>query len=166
MQRMAINVRRAVAEAAQRFSLQWSFRVCRGNVCRTLLAECVTADLLLVGRESNMPVSSPARTGGSVIVIGEAPGENRAKETAQRLARLYSAPLVTLVTADRRTDQTLSSGQVQSCPTETEALIRTIRQWEPQLVLIEASHSLLSETLLTLLVSRLPCPIALAHDGS
>ena len=88
----AEGVRQAIAATAQQKSLQWSFRVNRGNVAQMVLTESLEADLLLVGRESpSLELSPPRLQPGPVMFVdeGSASGDH-VSDTAQRLARPHA----------------------------------------------------------------------------
>jgi nucleotide-binding universal stress UspA family protein len=64
----AEQVRRALAGAAERRRLQWSFRVVRGQVAGELLMAAQEADLLALGRAS-WPSSRRVRLGGTARMV-------------------------------------------------------------------------------------------------
>ena len=138
----AEGVRRAIAETAQRTSLRWSFRIFRGNLAQTMLAETLEGDLLLIGREKASPASSPATVrGGPIMVIDEGSrSSDRVFDTAARLARQHADTIVALTTCDDSETAGRHAGisspfYLQRCPNTVEALLRAVRQWQPQLLL-------------------------------
>jgi hypothetical protein len=162
----AERVRLAIAETAQRTSLRWSFRVSRGNLAETMLAESLAADLFLIGREQAQPagVSASVHRGPILVIDDGSRAFDRVLDTAQRLARAHSDVIVAIV-ADEGFDITELLGEaspvsyVQRCPRNVEALLQAVRRWQPQLVLIDRSNQLISKPTLDALVSQLPCPL-------
>ncbi len=166
----AEGVRQAIATTAQRTSLHWSFRVYRGNVAQTVLAESLEADLLLIGRERPSPETSPSRAQrGPVLFVDEgSPSGDRVSDTAHRLARPHADAVVALVASnepesERRQNELRLPHYSQRCSYNVEDLLEAARHWRPQLLLIDRSSPLISEASITALVARLPCPLALVQ---
>lgn len=167
----AEGVRRAIAQTAQQTSLAWSFRISRGNLAQTMLAETLEADLLLIGREkASPPASSPTKAPyGPILLIDEgSAASNRLFDTAARLAKPHADTIVALVTCDDETsaarrDDVSSPFFVQRCSHTVEALLRAAQQWRPQLLLIDRSSPLVTESSISTLVTQLPCPLALVQ---
>jgi len=166
----AEGVRQAIAETAQRTSLRWTFRISRGNLVQTMLTESLEADFLLIGREESS-LTSPLRTAppGPIMVIDEHSGSSsRVLDTAQRLARQQADIIVALVTSTdaETTDQqasVASSLYRQRCSSSVEAVLQAVRQWRPQILLIDRSSPFASEPIINSLVTQLPCPLALVQ---
>ena len=110
----------ALASAAERWRVKWSFRVVRGTMEEQILAEARSDDLLALGtpgkavRRARLAAASRAvaeRAPCSVLLIQAAGGANRpvaviydgserALVTGERLARIYGRPLVVLAVGD------------------------------------------------------------------
>jgi nucleotide-binding universal stress UspA family protein len=166
----AEGVRLAIAEAAQRTSLHWSFRISRGNLAQTMLAETLEADLLLIGRERDSPASSSATDqGGPIMVIDDGScSSHRVFDTAARLAHEHADTIVALVTCNDGETASQHAGvsshfYLQRCSNTVEALLRAVRQWRPQLLLIDRSSAFVTESTISALVTQLPCPLALVQ---
>ncbi len=110
----------ALASAAERWRVEWSFRVVRGTMEEQVLAEVRSHDLLALGtpgkavRRAHLAAASRAvaeRAPCSVLLMqaaggGERPvaviydGSERALTTGERLARIYGRPLHVLAVGD------------------------------------------------------------------
>ncbi len=117
---LATAAREAIAAAAQRLHLGWSFRVARGHVSVELLEAACKADVLVLGRTSYRLGAAPgetaraaaARAPSSVLLVGRggsigrpllvaydgSPMAERALDVAARLDGT-AGPLTILVTA-------------------------------------------------------------------
>jgi nucleotide-binding universal stress UspA family protein len=123
----AAEARRALAAAAQRAHVQWSFRVARGRVAHEVLAAAAAADLVTLGKLGRSR-SPQARLGSTALrVLAGAPialllveqwrvrahglrpvlvvydgseGARRALEAAARLAEAGGASLTVVLLAD------------------------------------------------------------------
>lgn len=102
----AARIERAVAEAAGRLQLQWSFRVARGQVVQQILAVAEEVDLVVFGKEGRAAgPATPARpaipAAGPVLVLFDgSPAARQALATAARLAQANWRPMEVLVPAD------------------------------------------------------------------
>ncbi len=166
----AEGVRRAFAEAAQRTSLRWSFRISRGDVVQTMLTESLEADLLFVGQEraSETPSRPNTRRGPIMVVIDEcSSSRNRALDAAQRLARQSADTVVALLATDSTEcldRSTLASPcYVQRCSSDLTALLQAVRQWRPQLLLVDRASPLVSASSIKSLLAQLSCPLAVVQ---
>lgn len=163
----AEGVRQAIADAAQRLSLHWSFRTSRGSFAQTMLTESLEADLLLVGREKTSPTARATAHRGPIMMIDDdARSRERLFETTKRLARQHADTIVVLLareSADVPRADALSPVYVQRCPSDPETLLQTVQQWGPQLLLLDRSSEFVCESTINLLVSQLPCPLVLVQ---
>jgi len=110
----------ALASAAERWRVKWSFRVVRGTMEEQILAEARSDDLLALGtpgkavRRARLAAASRAvaeRAPCSVLLMQAAggadrpvaviyDGSERALATGERLARIYGRPLQVLAVGD------------------------------------------------------------------
>ena len=102
------------------------------------------------------------------MIIDDGSPSSRVLEMAQRLARMHRDSIVALVAgensdvADAPNAASLVS-YVQRCSRNVEALIQAVRQWQPQLLLINRSSELVSKSTINELVTQLPCPLVLVQ---
>ncbi len=163
----AEGVRQAIADTAQRTSLNWSFRIFRGNVTQMTLAAALDADLLLIGRERSMPPLSPPVGQGPIMAVDD--GTDSGKhvfDAAQRLARDSIDSIVVLATNGTEDDldryqPRRSATYVQRCAADELAVIEAARRWQPRLLLLDRDSPLVTESSIDAIVSRLPCPLVL-----
>ena len=106
------------------------------------------------------------------MFIDEDPGStDRVLKTAQRLVGRNGDDIVALVThkqpltADRFSAVSPHSSPlcVQRCAANVEAILQAVGNWNPQLLLIDRSSQLLSESAINALITLLPCPLALVQ---
>ena len=166
----AEGVRRAIAETAERTSISWSFRISRGNVAQTMLSESLEADLLVVGQEQASPTASPVKmsSGPIMVVVDDSSGEeSRAFDAAQRLARRSADTIVALIINDsvKSLDRSglAAPCYVQRCSGDLAALVQAVRQWRPQLLLVDRTSPLVSATTIKPLLAQLSCPLAVVQ---
>ena len=93
----AEQVRRALAEAAERLQIRWSFQVQRGDLVRTSRAMAEQAELLIVGMAETAGTAPCERraSAGSILVIDE--GSSSSDGVLQVAAELAQANLGDLV---------------------------------------------------------------------
>lgn len=169
MQTKAEGVRQAIAEAVGNTRLQWSFRKTRGKFTQTILTESLQADLVVVGWQkatSAFPESS--RRGGPIVVIDTAsPTSDHAIDAARRFAQWYDDSSVVVVTHESAEGlaarRDVSDCYVQRCSPSIESLLRAVRAWRPQLILVDRSDPLFSESMVDSLLAQFPCPLVLVQ---
>ncbi len=165
----AEGVRLAIAETAQRTSLRWSFRVSRGSPVPTMLTESLEADLLLIGSERSVPTPALGTIHRApIMIVNNGVSNSRVLDTAQRLARTCGDSIVALVISEPSEARELSAdaplvSYIQRCSADKDALLQAVRQWQPQLLLIDRSSELISEATITSLATQLPCPLVLVQ---
>jgi nucleotide-binding universal stress UspA family protein len=166
----AEGVRRAIEETAQRTRLSWSFRISRGNVVQTMLTESLEADLLVVGQEKASPTASPSKAsrGPIMVVVDECSGSGgQAFDAAQRLARRSADTMVALIVNDsvQNLDRSglVAPCYVQRCSSDLAALVQAVRQWQPQLLLVDRASPLVSASTIKPLLAQLSCPLAVVQ---
>jgi nucleotide-binding universal stress UspA family protein len=103
----AARIERAMAEAAGRLQLQWSFRVARGQVVPQILEVAEEVDLVVFGKEGRAagPATHPGRpaipAAGPVLVLFDgSAAAGQALAMAARLAQANGRPLNVLVPAE------------------------------------------------------------------
>jgi len=174
----AEQVRRALAEAADRLRIRWSFQVQRGDLVRTSRALSDQAELLIVGMaETAGPVPSERRaSAGSILAIDE--GSTASDNVLQIAAELAGANLGELVVLSpasengagasrrRQIDQCLAGCRVgytvQPLPAlDARTVVRLAERLRKRLQLLVLHSDLLDEADLEILVKQLECPLAL-----
>ena len=180
----ADQVRQALAEAAARVGVAWSFRVARGHVVRASLETAADLDLVVLGKENSAPQAPPPRFAPRarasacplLLVFDGSPSSRRALDTAAHLARTMDCQVVVVIeTGDedceeltRRATQPLEQAgvavSVQPAVLRSAAqLIGEARRTKAKLVLLSRCSDLLDEATLELLVNELDCPVALVQ---
>jgi nucleotide-binding universal stress UspA family protein len=180
----ADQVRRVLAETADRASVIWSLRIERGRVVRASLDSAGESDLVVLGKENSAP-QAPAPAAGRrtraaaqrlLLVYDASPAGQRTLQTATQLARGLSGKVVVVIASSNTTclERAESAAQqlqrasaatcgpplVFQCATE---LVELARRAQSHLVLISRQHPLLDEAVLERLVNELDCPVALVQ---
>jgi nucleotide-binding universal stress UspA family protein len=177
----AETVRRALAETADRVSVEWSFTVKRGHVTRAMLEAAGAADLLITGRES-LPLAAPPRRrpmlqAPIVVVYDGSQACIRALEAAAALARLTAGRIVIVAAGSdpKEADKLRQQGAAicQSLDitatwdprfiTDPGALIDAAHRAHARVVFLSRDSGLLGEAALDRLVQQLDCPVALVR---
>jgi nucleotide-binding universal stress UspA family protein len=174
----AEQVRRAVAEAADRLQLRWTFQVQRGDLVRTSRAVAGQAQLLILGMAETAGTAPYERrtATGSILAVDEGTSSSDGVlQIAAELARVYLGDLVVLsLAADDGTgasrrqqiDQCLDGCRVgytvQPLPTlDGRTIVRLAERLRNRLLLLVLHSELLDEIDLEILVKQLECPLAL-----
>ena len=179
----AERVRRALAEAAGRLRLRWSFQVLQGDVVRTSRALAEQAELLILGwaetaasGSSRDGLRKPGAAAGTVLVIDEgSPGSDRVLQAAAELAHVQGAELVVLspaAEAGEGASRQVRIGQllqrrgvryaIQPLPTlDARAIVALAERLRSRLLMLVLRSDALSESDLEVLVKQLECPLAL-----
>ena len=167
MRSRAADVRQTLIQAAEHTSLQWSFRVSRGNFVETLMTESEQADLLLIGRESvTQSLTSAGSRVDSIVVIDEGTESvERLAAVAQRLGEGQAARVVVFSTesADEASVATRQNRFPQPIALNVANLIATIRPCHPRFVLLDRSSYFVHEPVFDALLQQLPCPLVLVR---
>jgi hypothetical protein len=178
----ADQVRRALAETADRVSVIWSFRIARGRVVRASLESAGESDLVVLGKENPAP-QAPAPGAGRraraaaqrlLLAYDPSPAGQRALQTAAQLVRgLAGKAVIAIASAATDCPERAASAvqQLQRAAAVTcgpplvfhcaAELVEVARRAQSQLVLISRQHPLIDEAGLELLVNELDCPVAL-----
>jgi len=174
----AEQVRRALAEAADRLQVRWSFQVQRGDLVRTCRALAGQAALLIVGMAETAGTASRERraAAGSILVIDEgSSSSDGVLRIAAELAETNLGDLVVLSPASengagparrREIDQCLDGCHVgytvQPLPAlDARTIVRLAERMRKRLILLVLHSELLDEADLEILVRQLACPLAL-----
>jgi nucleotide-binding universal stress UspA family protein len=179
----AEKVRQALAEAADRLRLRWSFQVLQGDVVQTSRALAEEAELLILGwaetTASGSPTSSqrkPTAAAGSILVIDEgSPDSDRVLQAAVELAQMKLGELLVLSPLanvgewsprDRQIGQLVQPCGVrfaiQPLPKlDARTIVGLAERLRSRLVLLVLRSDLLSESELEILVKQLECPLVL-----
>ena len=181
----AARIERAVAEAAGRLQLQWSFRVARGQVVPQILAVAEDVDFVVFGKEGRAASQATSQRAaipavGPVLVLFDGSlAARQALITAARLAQANGRPLNVLVPADATEDfqrlrgiasETLRGGPspvryVALAGADVAHLARTAsREKCSAFVLASASLPLAHEEVGALLYA-IGCPVVLVRLG-
>jgi len=175
----AEQVRRALADAADRLQIRWSFQVQRGDPVRTSRALSGRAELLIVGMAETAGTTSYERraAAGSILAIDE--GSAASDNVLQIAAELAGANLGDLVVLSpatengagasrrrRQIDQCLEGCRigytVQPLPAlDARSIVRLAERLRKRLQLLVLHSDLLDEPDLEILVKQLECPLAL-----
>lgn len=181
----AEKARRALAEAANRQRLSWSFQVARGQSVRLALAAAGEFDWLMIrfaGRgprpSSGLRRAAGREIAGNVMVVldAAAPSE-RALATALRLGVASGAGVaVLLVGADALASVSMRERlaalrpqpSVKCLPCdapvrESQDLLKAVRERQPEMLVIDRDSPLLTEQTLTALAEQLDCPLLLVR---
>lgn len=177
----AETARRALAAAANRQRLAWSFRVARGQSVRLALAAAGEFDWLMLRFASRGPRPSSGlrrEAGQSVMaVIDAAAPSERALATAVRLGVASGRAIaVMLAGADGQASaamrQRIAVLQQQisikcllcDAPIrEAQDLLKAVRERQPEMLVIDRNSPLLTEPTLTALAEQLNCPLLLVR---
>jgi nucleotide-binding universal stress UspA family protein len=174
--------RRALANAAQRVRVQWSFQVARGNVARTSREAVEDADMLIVGRESiGLHPLIPRRAWDveqpMVVAFEGSPASQRAlaiaaeltpaKEDRLAIAILAGEPLQ-FQSLQRSCDEWMRGHGLPVSRTATvlgtaSGLATLAHARHARLVLIASDSRLLDDGGLERLLNDLDCPLALVR---
>ena len=176
----AERVRQALAEAADRRQLRWSFQVLQGDVVRTSRALAEQAELLILGWAemvaSGVSAGALRAATGSILVIDEGPpGGDRVLRAAVALAQLLGSELLVLRPEGSGDEGAagpspraglLSTGGVQFAlqplPQLTaKAIVAAAERLRGRRVLLVLGSALLSESEVDILVKQLECPLVL-----
>ncbi len=174
----AEQVRRALAEAADRLQIRWSFQVQRGDLVRTSRALAGQAELLIVGLAETAGTTPCERraSAGSILVIDEgSSSSDGVLQIAAELAGINLGDLVVLSPAAengagasrrRQIGQCLDGCHVgytvQPLPTlDAHTIVRLAERLRKRLQLLVLHSDLLDEADLEILVRQLECPLAL-----
>lgn len=174
----AEQVRRALAEAAGRLQIRWSFQVQRGDLVRTSRAVAGQAELLIVGMAETAGTAPWERraTAGSILAIDEgASSSDDVLQIAAGLAQSNLGDLVVLSPAAengtgasrrRQIDKCLDGCRVrytvQPLPAlDGRTIVRLAERLRKRLLLLVLHGELLEEADLEILVKQLECPLAL-----
>lgn len=174
----AEQVRRTLAEAADRLQIRWTFQVQRGDLVRTSRALAGQAELLIVGMAETTVTESRERraSAGSILVIDEgSSSSDEVLKIAAELAESNQGDLVVLSPVSengagparrRQIDQCLASCRaghaVQPLPAlDARTIVRLAERLRKPLFLLVLHSELLAEAELEILVRQLECPLAL-----
>ncbi|HUY90651.1 MAG TPA: universal stress protein [Pirellulales bacterium] len=185
LQAQAEQARRALAEAANRLRLQWSFQVARGQSAPLALAAAGECDVLMIRFAGRAPRASAglrrgaarAASRATMVVLDGTPSCDRAVATAVRLAAASDDGLVALVAApDARTAASMRERVAQLQPQlnieclhcdapvrDANDLLKAVRQRQPKALVINRDSPLLSGENLAALTDRLDCPLLLVR---
>jgi len=174
----AEQVRRALADAADRLQLRWSFQVQRGDLVRTSRAVAGQAELLIVGMAETAGTTSYERraSAGSILAIdeGSAAGDN-VLQIAAELAGANLGDLVVLSPATENGAGASRRRQIAQClegcrigytiqplpALDARTIVRLAERLRKRLQLLVLHSDLLDEPELEILVKQLECPLAL-----
>jgi hypothetical protein len=179
----AEKVRRALAEAADRLRLRWSFQVLQGDVVRTSRALAEEAELLILGWAETAASGSsrgaqrkPGAVAGLILVIDEGSlDSDRVLQAAAELAVLQLGELRVLSPAAEAGEGASRQHQigqvlqrrgvryaVQLLPTlDARTIVGLAERLRSRLLLLVLRSDALSESELDVLVKQLECPLAL-----
>ncbi|MFO0868034.1 MAG: universal stress protein [Pirellulales bacterium] len=179
---MAAQLRQALADAARRAQVNWSFTVARGPVCRVTLEQGRDADLIIIGRHSLAPrvrTTRPPRPHSSPVLalVDESPAASHVLQRATALAQQRHATLEIYLAVSSRSAvaplQTVIVSEMTRCGwaghvfptpvTTPDELLAVARRRRPQLILLPTHSPLLDEALLETLVAQQDCPVALCR---
>lgn len=176
----AERVRQAVAEAAGRRQLRWSFQVLQGDVVRTSRTLAEQAELLILGWAemvaSGMSAGATRAATGSILVIDEGPpAGDRVLRAAAALAQLLGSELLVLhpegsgeadAARHRQRAGLLAAGGIRFAlqplaKLAAKAIVAAAERLRSRLVLLVLGSELLSESEVDILVKQLECPLVL-----
>jgi nucleotide-binding universal stress UspA family protein len=178
----ADEARRALAQAAERSSVTWSFQVARGHVVRASLDSANEVDLLVLGKDNAAPKPSPLRAQRALAVAGPLllvydgmPGSESALDTALQLAVANDDELMVVAVTSREhswaeLSEVVSSrmeaadveGTIQARTlSDVAELVAEVRSRRAKLVLVSRRSPLLDAAAMEFLVNELDCPLAL-----
>lgn len=181
----ADDARRALADAAQRLRLPWSFQVARGQSVPLALAAAGELDLLMIRFAGRAPRrwsslrSAPARSASRevMVVLDGTAASERALATAVRLGLAGRTGVVALpvgadpqpLAAMRERLAAVESQYSVKCALcdapirETPDLFEAVREHQPTALVINRDSNLLTEPTLTALTEQLDCPLWLVR---
>jgi len=179
----AERVRQALAEAADRLQLRWSFQVLQGDVVHTSRALAEQAELLILGwaemvasAASGRVSRPPQGAAGTILVVADGTaGSERVLQAAVAIAQVLGGELLVLRPEGRdeadaqgegRLDEFLSGCgvrfAVQPLPKlAARAIVAAAERLRSRLLLLVLRSELLSEPEVGILVKQLECPLAL-----
>lgn len=174
----AEQMRRALAEAAQRLQIRWSFQVQRGNLVRTSRASAAQAELLIVGMAETAGTAPRERraAAGSILVIDEgSSSSDGVLQIAAELAQVNLGDLVVLSPAAENGAGGSRRRQISRCldgcgvrytvqplpALDARTIVRLAERLRKRLLLLVLHSQLLDEPDLEILVKQLECPLAL-----
>ena len=181
----AEKARRALAEAANRQRLSWSFQIARGQSVRMALAAASDFDWLMIrfaGRGPR-PSSGLRRDSGReigrdvMVVLDAATVSERALATAVRLSIANGGGVaVLLVGADAQALASMRERLTAMQPPlsvecllcdapirEAQDLLKAVRERQPEMLVVNRDSPLLTERTLTALAEQLDCPLLLVR---
>jgi nucleotide-binding universal stress UspA family protein len=188
----AAAAQRALAAAAERAGVKWSFRVSRGSVVALLLQAAAEMDLLALGasrrillRESDFGFAVQAAAHRALqaeapdrplVVVGDgtAPGK-RALEVARQLADADARPLtVLLIAPDQQGVERLQREAAQQIGEQRPqyrqvvdptvgTLLTTVRSENAAMLVLPASPPVLETSAFKMLRENLSCPALLVR---
>lgn len=183
LETQANRARRALAEAANRLRVQWSFQIARGQSVQLALdagSECELLMLRLAGR-SAQPASglhcAAARTQSrpTMAVFDGTPSSERSLAIAATIAAADGSSLDVLVVARDALDQASTRERalqlLQSSPVkiwatggsihDARGLLKTVRKRRGKLLVMHRDSPLLSLEALAQMTDTLNCPLLL-----
>jgi nucleotide-binding universal stress UspA family protein len=179
----AEKVRQAMAEAADRLRLRWSFQVLQGDVVRTSRALAEEAELLILGWAetaasglSHGAQRTPIAVAGSILVIDEgSPNSDRVLRAAVEFAQVKLGELLVLSPAAKVGEWSARERQIgqflQRCGVRyaiqplpklaARTIVELAERLRSRLLLLVLRSDLLSESEVEILVKQLECPLVL-----
>lgn len=178
----AEQVRGALAAAAERLRVRWSFEVARGSMTSASLEAAQDADMLIIGKERpglHPLLPRTARHVGSPLVVAYdgRPAAERSLEIAAELTPARSDRVAVVIVAE---DPAAARQVRQKCnawmsthgwpgaacarsAASAEALAQVTTQLEGRLLMVGSDSPLLVPPRIEQLLELLDCPLAMVH---
>lgn len=185
LQAQAEQLGRALAEAAERAQVRWSFEVAHGQILKAALAAASECNLLIVGLEGRTPkpatgllAARPSRTKGPTLLAFDGTDSARcALEMAGRIAAKDGNGLVVLAAAPdaararalrRQVSDLLREIRVQAAVgdmlvTDAASLVQAARAMHGKALVVNRDSFLLTDKTLEVLANDLDCPLVVVR---